>query len=179
MFQNSKCEDNNSYLEGVPFRYFHDLAITYYVLVQRNTDGIGTIPIQNCHMELWGVEETDSWELAYKNTKELFPISIKTMEQIICELTGRHYESDNPSKMYVISNNHKHFGAASIIYKEILHDFAEKKNANFFILPSSIHECILLVDDGEMSKHELDDMVQEINNTQVDAEEVLSHSMDR
>ncbi|MBQ7925064.1 MAG: hypothetical protein IJ335_02090, partial [Lachnospiraceae bacterium] len=47
----------------------------------------------------------------------------------------------------------------------------------FYILPSSVHEVILLKDDGEESPSKLQEMVREINQCEVDPTEVLSDSI--
>lgn len=56
----------------------------------------------------------------------------------------------------------------------MLQEIGEATQSNFFILPSSIHEVILMKDNGDMNAEELQRMVMEINRTQVAPEEVLS-----
>ena len=79
--------------------------------------------------------------------------------------------------MYVLSNKSRVNGAACILYKDLLKDFSIEMDKNLYILPSSTHEVILLPSDGTQESAHLKAMVQEVNRTQVDEEEVLSDSV--
>lgn len=79
--------------------------------------------------------------------------------------------------MYVLSNSTKQNGAACILYPNLLKRFAAGKNENFYILPSSVHEVILVPDRGEEEPGRLKDMVREVNTTQVEEEEILSDAV--
>lgn len=93
------------------------------------------------------------------------------------QLLSSVVEVPESSDMFVMGNNKKLFGAATMLYEDVLSAVAEKFRKNIFILPSSIHELILLPDTGEQEPEELGSMVKEINETQVDAEEVLTNSV--
>ena len=79
--------------------------------------------------------------------------------------------------MYVLSNKPKQQGAVCMFYPDILKKFAEEKNSDLYILPSSIHEVILLPATEDMEKENLLDMVTEINKTQVQDCDVLADSV--
>lgn len=79
--------------------------------------------------------------------------------------------------MYVLTNRQKLQGAACMFYPNVLKNFAENIDRNLFILPSSVHEVILLPDDAGTEKEALLDMVMEINRTQVAESEVLADSI--
>ena len=79
-----------------------------------------------------------------------------------------------PYEQYVLTNTAKINGATAILYPNLLQEIGEATQSNFFILPSSIHEVILMKDNGDMNAEELQRMVMEINRTQVAPEEVLS-----
>ena len=77
--------------------------------------------------------------------------------------------------MYVLSNKSKLNGSGCIFYHNLLHNLCEKLECDLYILPSSIHEVILLLDDEYVqSSEELREMVRETNRMVVDQEEVLS-----
>ena len=82
------------------------------------------------------------------------------------------YETD--SDMYVLTNESKLNGAACILYENVLYDFAQKLGADLYILPSSVHEVILLPKLSMFEKDELVNMVKEVNTEGVAADEVLS-----
>lgn len=79
--------------------------------------------------------------------------------------------------MFVLSNKQKLLGAACMFYPNVLKAFAEEKNCDLYILPSSIHEVILLPATGENSKEDLYEMVAEINRTQVEDCEILADAV--
>lgn len=79
--------------------------------------------------------------------------------------------------MYVMGSKNKQYGAGTILYPNVLAEFAQKKEQNFFILPCSVHEVILVPDSGKEDAGKLQQMVKEVNETQLDAEDVLSDSV--
>ncbi len=91
---------------------------------------------------------------------------------------GQHMENMDREdeiqvKMYVLTNKEKSYGAAGILNKKFVREFA--KGQNFFILPSSIHETIFVPADNLSDREIFDNMVEEVNETQVSMEEQLSN----
>lgn len=74
--------------------------------------------------------------------------------------------------MYIATNQNKTYGAGILLYDGLLDTVAEKLG-NFYVLPSSVHELIIV---PEKFGHpfELKQMVEEINGAEVPAEEILS-----
>lgn len=84
---------------------------------------------------------------------------------------------ENPKRkvdMFVLSNEKGINGASCILYPEVLSNFASELNNDFFILPSSVHELILVPFEEHLGTKQLKEMVMEINQTQVPLDEVLS-----
>lgn len=75
--------------------------------------------------------------------------------------------------MKIVSNAVGNYGAACILYPGFLKEISQRENSNFYLIPSSIHEMILLPQEGTDPEH-LKYMVKEVNTTQVEPEEVLS-----
>lgn len=163
---------NRKVLEGMPHREFCDLAVTYYVQIIDDERGVGTIPVNNFLMMLWDVDENTLWELAYKNTRNLLAPTFQSVKDAIYECTGE--EIEDGMSTFTFSNERRHFGAASILYEEALHDIAETIQSSYFILPSSIHEWFILADDGKPDPESCDALVHFVNRTQVSSEEILS-----
>ena len=76
--------------------------------------------------------------------------------------------------MYVLSNKSKLNGSGCIFYHNLLHNLCERLECDLYILPSSIHEVIVLPVSGREDYHEMNNMIQDINRDQVAKEEVLS-----
>jgi hypothetical protein len=85
-------------------------------------------------------------------------------------------EEEAPIEMYVLSNTSNFYGASTIMYPQILKGLAERIDADLFILPSSIHECLAVSAKGKEAR-DLREMVHEINNTMLDQTEVLSNQV--
>ncbi len=84
-------------------------------------------------------------------------------------------KTDNQNvPMYVLSNRTRVHGAACMLYQDVVSKFAEDLQKDLYILPSSIHEIIIIPVEYSDNAIELNKMVQEVNRTQVDEEEILA-----
>lgn len=81
--------------------------------------------------------------------------------------------------MKVLSNTKRLHGAVCMLYPGVLKEMADRMGGDFFILPSSVHETILLPDAGEGLNGALRQMIREVNSTKVAPEEVLSDTLYR
>lgn len=170
-------ERNKELLKLVPHRQIHDLAIVYYYTVQEAPFfGKAVILIYNSHLEYWKIEQEKLHETAFFNAPHLFPAQIEDIESLVREFMMEKDEAQR-LPMYVLTNRQKLQGAACMLYPEILKDFGNKTQQNFFVLPSSVHEVILVPDTGYMSQEALRDIVTDINRTQVAEEEILADSV--
>ena len=185
------AEQNRELLNTVPHREFEDLAIVYRWNIGSDSMGTYTNLVNNDLAEKEGLTENDLYNAANKNTKELFPVLVKNMNEVISEiifgdseLSGEMeeefkevmMETQDERSMYVITNESKLFGAASMLYEEPLHELAEKIGSDLYILPSSIHEVIAVSADFG-SPDEWAEMVYEINMDQVDINDRLSNQV--
>lgn len=173
-------EKNRYLLERVPHRRFKDLAVVYYCRVDNPLIGKGSILIQNAHMELWGISEEELDHIARKNTLLILPhelIGLSDLLKGVFIIAGTEIEKVNPMQMYVLSNTEKYFGAVNIIFDNVLEAVAAQLESDFYILPSSIHECMILPVSGVYRPEELRQMVHEINEACVAEEEILGENI--
>ena len=175
---------NEALLKTVPHKKFLDLAIVYYVVCKTDEDGIGTILVENSFFEEWDCSLNELHEKAVENTMRIFPPQIRSMEEVISGMMGREEEvsesCDGSTRMYVASNSMNLHGAAVTLYPNLLRNFfhgLKRKAKGLVILPSSIHEQIIIPYTEHMEVDSLKAMVKEINSTQVEKEEVLSDSV--
>lgn len=166
-------EKNRELLENVPYVRFLDLAITFCVLLEVTEHGTATMMVRNEHLEMWNVTKEVLYENACRNTEKLLPYSFQTMNAVVEELTGMPvYEEDDV--LYVLTNCIRSFGAATMLYKDRLRRIGEYLRENYYILPSSIHEVIIVPESIAPFRGVLNRMVEEINETQLEEEEILS-----
>lgn len=78
------------------------------------------------------------------------------------------------SGMYVLTNMTSCNGAGAMFCNELLEKIQTKLDCDFYLLPSSIHEVIIVPDEGGYDRSELDAMVRTINATEVDANDRLA-----
>lgn len=164
------AKQNRSLLEQIPHMEYLDLAICFYYSYQGEALGCGSILIYNSHLEMWKVDVAQIWELAKKNTPEIFPWECSSM----ADMLGEHMI---PLPLKVLSNDCKVLGAAAMMYPNVLKQLSAEQDCSFYIIPSSIHEVILLADDGEVDTDALKTTIAEVNKTQVEPEEVLSDQL--
>ena len=171
---------NEKLLEQVPHKRILDLAVVFYCLLDNEYGRSATALIYNNNLKNWNVTIDDVYKAALKNTPDLLHSKISSMTALF-EKCGVNVDGEEvdlkdyvPSDMYVLTNESKLNGAACILYENVLYDFAQKLGADLYILPSSVHEVILLPKLSMFEKDELVNMVKEVNTEGVAADEVLS-----
>ena len=167
-------EENQELLKEIPYKSYLDLAIIYYVLLEVDEYGMASMMVRAEHMDMWKVTEEDLYYRASKNTQELLPYEFAPMRTVIEELLGLGMEEGPAEKMYILSNEMRSYGAVALIYPDCLRKIAGVVGENFFVIPSSVHETIIVAESEAPGIEELGSMIEEINETQVEAEEVLS-----
>lgn len=171
---------NEKLLEQVPHKRILDLAVVFYCLLDNEYGRSATALIYNNNLKNWNVTIDDVYKAALKNTPDLLHSKISSMaapfEKCGVNVDGEEVDLKDyvPSDMYVLTNESKLNGAACILYENVLYDFAQKLGADLYILPSSVHEVILLPKLSMFEKDELVNMVKEVNTEGVAADEVLS-----
>ncbi len=168
-------EKNKELLQTVPHMCYLDLAIVFYCLLQIPEKGNATILIHNSHMKLWHVTLPDLYEQACLTTPSLLPYDFQSMASVLAETFESSSYSHSFCPMYILTNTSKLYGASCILYPYLLQTIAKTLDTDFFILPSSIHEIIILPQTAKFSRpKELAAMVASINETELAVEEVLS-----
>ncbi len=179
---------NEELLQDIPHIPFLDLAICFFYAYSGEALGEGAILIHDSHVELWSTTVKELLELAQKNTPRLFPWRCNSMENVLHEMmTEEEYLKGVPQEesrdllagnpLRVLSNVQRVQGASCMLYPGLLKQLAGKEENSFYILPSSIHEVILLTDRRMETPEQLKEMIAEVNRTQVAPEEVLSDSL--
>lgn len=171
---------NRELLERIPHIRFLDLAIVFNCLLESGSSGTATILIHNQHLSYWHITKDDLYALALANTPALLTSELHSMTEIVNDL----FREETPlflketaqisRNMYVLTNQHKLNGAVCVLYPGLMRGIAEKLGSDLFILPSSVHEVLLIPASERTSAAELTEMVQDVNATQLAREEILS-----
>ena len=165
---------NYRLLKNVPHKKILDLAVVYYCLLgQRDGENI-TALIHNSNMKKWNVTEQDLHYAAVENTPKLLESQIRPMSAIISDVLEDCELDSRTDEMYVLTNKSRLNGASCILYENVLRHFAEQIGRDLYILPSSVHEVILLPMYEDYDKRELECMVRDVNSDGVAKDEILS-----
>lgn len=176
MFRLVMARGQEKLLEQAPHIRFLDLAVIFYILDASERDSIvRAFTITNRQLEVWGVSKEILCEEASRNMPRRFPAVIQNVEDILAQFGIGPVKEEKPNiSLYVLSNKEHFFGAACILYDEILKGVAEKLQGDLLILPSSIHEVLVIPDTGWQDYEALNAMVRAVNREVVSREEQLS-----
>ncbi len=167
-------DKNRRLLEDLPYFRWHDLAIVFYYAMEEELVGKASITIHTHHMNMWGQSVDSLYRTASRNMKDGMPELLLSMAELISQLTGTVMDKEDEIPMYVLTNQEKIYGAAALLYSQKIKILAERMGSDLLILPSSIHEVLLIPDDHQKGYDFYIKMVDEVNRTQVEPEEILS-----
>ena len=163
--------------EEILKRDFLDLEEYVRVIVETDGESTGSFKVKPEHLNHLGVTETEVFEAAWKCTEPT--IIVQDMAVMMSEMMGMSIEDameiQKANPMIVASNEGKVHGAIAMKAGDKLAEVADRYGTDLAILPSSIHECLLIPVKGDMDFTTLNMMVQDVNATQVAPEEVLGN----
>lgn len=181
------AEANQELLEGIPHKDMEDMAVVYRFMIDSNEDGRASILVTNNLINNMGVTPEQLHADAMENAPELKPAVIKGMSEVMAEMMGVSLADldamggvptmGGEEAMYVATVPDKIHGAGVLAYQDFMDQAAERAGGDFFILPSSIHEILIVPDNGEMNLTDLEAMVKEVNATEVAPEDKLTDSV--
>jgi hypothetical protein len=179
------AERNADLLERVPHRNLEDMAVVYRFVLNDDESGRGTILVTNKMLEDYGVSADQLHEDAMKNAPEIKPAIIRGMSEVLGQQMGvedlASIGLDIPPEeemMFVATVEGNIHGAGVIAYQDFMEKASERVGGgDFFILPSSVHELLIVPDNGTMDLKHLEDMVKEVNVTTVDPVDQLTDSV--
>lgn len=194
-------EKNREALLEMPYRDFLDMAVVFYCFTDSPQAGGAAILVKTAHMEKWNVSVEQLYEDALTNAERMLPGKVRTMEELLSKMVleeniplweRRRDETESfpmldgfeekgrkikEIPLLILTNSTRYLGASCILYRGLLAQFAKSLKKNFYILPSSVHEVILLPENNVRNADNLIRMVTEVNQTQLAPEEVLSDAV--
>ena len=171
----ARMEGNEEYLKDRPYKKVLDLAMIFVVLLNEK-EGEMVAQVLWTQMEAWGIDIEELYLTAIDNfRKEEFTIT--NMASLFpAELAE---ELEMGIDMYIFSTKNRIHGARAMLRVDMLKTFANEKGCNLFILPSSVHEVLLVCDEKGICVEGLKAMVSTVNSDPdaIEVEEVLSDSV--
>lgn len=170
IFELVNYDMNKGRLSERPYIKVMDLAVIFAFVATDLGQDFGVVHITNEMAEQFGLSQDELWEIAKKNTPKLLVADVVPMSSFI---PVKDIE-EGIEEMYIVCNKRKSCGAGVILYDEILDNISSDLESDLYILPSSIHETIIIKATKDKEVAILQDMVQNINRTVVSDEDVLS-----
>lgn len=169
-------EPNAEKLATVPHKTIEDIAVVYRIDVSDSRHHDASVLITNQMLDQFGITPEQLHQDAVASQMEHRAPTLKNMSDMMAEMSGGMMDMPE-SPMWVATVEGGLHGAAVVQLPEFMDQAAEKLGGDFFVLPSSIHECLFIKDDGEFQREQLEDMVQNVNATEVSAADFLSDSV--
>lgn len=179
------AERNAELLQTVPHKNIEDMAVVYRFEITTNVEGRSSILVTNNMLEQYGITADQLHEDALRNAPEIKPVVIEGMAQVLAkqmgvdnvEMLGLNVPPEQ-EQIFVASVEGYVHGAGVIAYQNFMEQASERVGGeSFFILPSSIHEILIVPDNGLMSLEHLENMVKEVNASVVDPSEKLTDNV--
>ena len=169
------AETNKEVLENVPHKDLEDMAVVYRFVLSSDDEGRASILVTNQILESMGVTPEQLHADALEIAPQIKPAEIRGMSEVIAEMMGMEQAEalgimpmrPEDEQLFVATVPDKTHGAGVLAYQNFMDQAAERVGGDFFILPSSIHEVLIVPDNGRMDLKDLEAMVRDVNATQV------------
>lgn len=169
---------NEEMLIKTPHLQMEDMAIIYRAVIQETKQGTMSAVITNDMMTNYRITADQLHADTAEAMKYRHPYEIRPLFDVLGAMSPEFAENEQPDNMlYVATYATPMYGAGAIGHPDFMEDAAVVMRGSFFILPSSIHEVLLLPDDGSVKYKELLAMVTNINATMVNPEERLTDNV--
>lgn len=171
-------KDNDIFLKEHPHRNFLDMAIVYYLLINKDDKACISMMIKEDHLKLWGISEAHLYEQAKYNTRVELPYKFCTLVEELKEQLEMPKECipKTQDTMYILSNCYNHYGAAYILYEDILSGIYNELGEDYYVIPGSVHEIFIIPVSSNAMELGMKETIINCNTNEVDKEEVLSNN---
>ena len=157
----SSIKKNAAFLKNVPYIAVEDLALTFHILVGQDEQDMASATVTHQMLKDYGVCIETLYKDTVQSSMTLFPA--RFIDTIL---------------MTVVTNDKGINGAASLFYPGIMDKIgSEIVYGNYYILPSSIHEVLVVPDTIIESPDELKQIIKAVNKEAVAPEEQLSDEL--
>ena len=181
-------EKNLAFLKTVPHVPFHDLSIVFYRILKMEREKIIDMVINNELLKKWNTNVETLHAHALSNYPRLLPVKFTFLKHQLLNMgischklmpepygtpdkrTDENFDND----LFLLSNEKMTHGAVLITCKNLMDAIGDFFGENYYILPCSVHEVLLMPESKVSSKVFLDMIIQEVNQTEVEPEDYLS-----
>ncbi len=173
----SNTERNALFLETCPHQDMGGVVLTVHVGLSWEPDSIPNYSavVTNDMLRSWNITEEKLFTDARENTQKRLPVKMGRLSDFLMQAadTNELILPDDGPDIFVLTNGNGYFGASAAFYPDVLTKIHEGLG-NYFMLPSSVHEWLIVPEDMEMNVAELERMVRDVNRYEVSEADFLS-----
>lgn len=163
-------------LQDAVYLPFEDLAKVFYLQV--NSKLHAQVTKEMCSE--WGVTAKDLDDAALENMPRLFPARLSNINEIV--FGGKVQNclkkpGDLTGNLYALTNEQGVLGAAVMLYSDLMKEITERIKTPFYIIPSSVHEVLILPQKEGMSLSGVKEIVRTVNRKVIEPEDFLSNNV--
>lgn len=174
------AEKNQELLENIPHQKLEDLAVVYRSLVYTDGKQVGSMLINNRLLECWNADQGEIHKHALENMGSLFKFQFCGLTQKIFGMLDIPIEEiPFDQNLFLLGNDQDYYGAAYLNCPDVLQEISEKMGGDFLIIPSSVHELIIMKDMADIDIGALIETVREVNRTELTEADFLSDNIYR
>ena len=170
-------EMNKEMLEGIPHTEMENLSVVYQLRVDVGEEH-GSVVIKNEMLEAWGITVDQLHNDALENAGKIDKPMFISMNDMLRNMMGEDFDMmmpiEAPPAMYVAGVESSYRGASVIAYPGFMDEVADKLGENYYVIPSSVHEVIIIPDSAVDSYHALEEIIGQVNGTVLNPEDYLS-----
>lgn len=176
---------NIDFLSNMPYvDVGNGLAMTVDINMPGDMQGEWRIAVNHGVMQQLGVDRNELFLKAMESAVSYDPATLTDMSQALFSPDRENLldrteplEPMEVGGMYVLTTESGNLGASALFYPDVKEKAAEMLGSGYYVLPSSIHECILVPETAGINEKELCDMVKQANRTVVEPKDVLSDNV--
>ena len=143
-------------------------------MVQTEMKKFFHFPVTDQIFSFYGISPEQFHEDAVRNTQRIFPAVLQPLMAEINELTRigedssglSHPENEGIPAVQIIRNNYGLYGASAVLNPDVMESCGREIGENFYLLPSSIHEMLLIPESQALERRELQDIVKNVNRSE-------------
>lgn len=167
---------NGELIKSIPHRSILDLEIVYYQELPETQSCVATRTIRNKDLEMWGISEDELHDIAVKNMRLDKPVMVESMPSIFMMFGDSGDSFEIGELMFVVTTKNLRLGAVFITEPDIFKKISEKIGGDLYIIPSSVHE-VIVIPASSSKANDIKEIVMQVNITAVSAQEFLSNSV--
>ncbi len=161
----------------IPHEKFLNLTIAYYMQLKISEGETISMMINEEHLKRWNLSGAKLKELAWDNTLRDSAVLFRPLDEVLAEegMAG----ASECSQLYLLTNEQRSFGAVCIAYPDCLEKIAGYIGGDYYVIPSSVHECLVLPCSDDFHTADIRKMIAQINREELQEKDVLSYSLYR